>query len=176
MAAGCGRLLTTDEVQPFISLYRSRPRSRHPWLPKALLRLLIFRSSTGKGSKMQKVRCGHRFWFLGTPFRPTLAPHLLSQVKFEKNCLANATRSRPRGFSPSLRLQSVERSGPRLYLHTGSRADSWTLQSIYDRRKATTLNAYRDRRFAFGRELPAPLWRELCLVAALASRALAWVR
>jgi hypothetical protein len=26
----------TDEVQPFISLYRSRQRSRHPWLPKSV--------------------------------------------------------------------------------------------------------------------------------------------
>jgi hypothetical protein len=39
-------------------------------------------------------------WALATPFPPTLAPYLLGQMKLEKNCLANGTRSRPHGFSP----------------------------------------------------------------------------
>jgi hypothetical protein len=41
-----------------------------------------------------------RSWSLATPFPPTLAPHLLGQVNFEKNCLANGTRSHPHGFPP----------------------------------------------------------------------------
>jgi hypothetical protein len=48
------------------------------------------------------------------PFPSTLAPHLLGQLKFEKNCLANGARSHPHGFSLSLRLQSVRRRGPRI--------------------------------------------------------------
>jgi hypothetical protein len=53
--------------------------------------------------------------FLATPFPATLAPHLPDRVKFEKNRLANGTRSHPHGFSPSLRLQSVRRRGLGLF-------------------------------------------------------------
>ena len=49
MAGICGQAPTVDVAQLFISLYRSRSRSRHLWLPKELLPLLIFRSSTEIG-------------------------------------------------------------------------------------------------------------------------------
>src|SRR5580704_912365 len=51
MAAGCGQVPTVQVVQLFISSYRSRSPSHRPWLPKALLRLLILLSSTGEGSE-----------------------------------------------------------------------------------------------------------------------------
>src|SRR5258706_12123948 len=54
------------------------------------------------------VRTLRHFWggpshsrLLATPFPPTLAPHLLGQVKLEKNYLANGTCSHPHGVSPS---------------------------------------------------------------------------
>ena len=57
-----------------------------------------------------------RSWSLATPFPPTLAPHLLDQVNFEKNCLANGTRSHPHGFPPFtvIAASPVRRRGPRI--------------------------------------------------------------
>ena len=99
-------------AQHFISPYRSRSRSHRLWLPKVFCPEIPILN--WKGIKNTKVLCGPCFRLLATPFPPTLAPHLLGQVKFEKNSLANGTRSRPHGYSPSLWLQSVERSGTRL--------------------------------------------------------------
>src|SRR5580700_10583819 len=42
MVAACGQPPTMDEVQPFISLDRSKSRSHRPWLPDTLLRFVTF--------------------------------------------------------------------------------------------------------------------------------------
>jgi hypothetical protein len=49
------------------------------------------------------------------PFPPTLAPHLLDQVKLEKNCLANGTCSHPHSLSPFIAAssQALFRLAPR---------------------------------------------------------------
>src|SRR6476660_3098269 len=63
---GCGPVETVKKVSTgrhkgrymeghsFYS-YRSRSRSHRLWLPEALLRLLIFRPSTGKGSEIHSL-------------------------------------------------------------------------------------------------------------------------
>jgi hypothetical protein len=58
MAAGCGRALIAAKAQSFISLCRPRSRSHRLWLPKALLRLLIFPILNGRG--IGDTRCVSR--------------------------------------------------------------------------------------------------------------------
>ena len=59
-------------------------------------------------------------WSLPAPFPPTLAPHLLGQVKLEQNCLANGTRSHPHGFPPI--AASINKRGvPELFAEFPSR-------------------------------------------------------
>ena len=101
MAGSCGQALTTEEVQPFISLCRSRSGSHHLWLPKTFC-FLRFRSSTGKSSKMQRfaaVRVPNRRIYASRPISrrsyllllttftavtrvqiPSGTPHLLSEL------------------------------------------------------------------------------------------------